>query len=193
MPSATARSATSWQFVAYPSTVATTDRTESKTVQRYRGQQASLDDIDQALLAMLAQDARVPNSALAQALGIAPSTCSLRIRRLRELGAIRGFHADISPEALGLPIQAMIAVRVQPAARARIGDLTAKLAALPGVLNVYFLAGTVDFLVQVAAPSTDALRDFVTRHLSASREYTSTETSLVFEYVRTGYPGGDLP
>jgi len=78
----------------------------------------------------------------------------------------------------------MIAVRVQPNARAHIGDYTSRLARLPGVLNVYFLAGSVDFLVQVAAASADALREFVTEHLSASREFASTETSLAFDHVR---------
>jgi DNA-binding Lrp family transcriptional regulator len=143
-----------------------------------------LDEIDKRLMAELAQDARLPNNALADRTGIAPSTCSLRLKRLREVGAIRGFHAELAPEALGLPIQAMIAVRVQPNARATIGDYASRLARLPGVLNVYFLAGSVDFLVQVAAESPDALRVFVTEHLSASREFASTETSLVFDHVR---------
>ncbi len=161
---------------------------ETKPLRSYRDSEPILDDIDRRLLAELAADARLPNNTLAERTGIAPSTCSLRLRRLRELGVIRGFHADIAPEAVGLPIQAMVALRVQPSARARIGDFTTKLAALPGVLNVYFLAGSVDFLVQVAAASPDDLRDFVTRHLSASREFASTETSLVFQHARGESP-----
>lgn len=155
----------------------------SQGVRRFRPGTV-LDDVDKRLMAELARDARLPNNAVAERAGIAPSTCSLRLKRLREVGAIRGFHADLAPEALGLPIQAMIAVRVQPNARARIGDYASRLATLPGVLNVYFLAGSVDFLVQVAARSPDALREFVTEHLSASREFASTETSLVFDHVR---------
>ena len=112
------------------------------------------------------------------------STCSLRLRRLVSSGVVRGFHADLDPAAVGRPIQAMIAVRLQPAARADIGSVAPRLAALPGVLNVFFLAGDDDFLIQVALPSPDALRAFVIDHLSASREFTSTETSLVFEHVR---------
>ena len=163
--------------------MATAGSARPKGVRPFR-RDTVLDDVDKRLLAELAQDARLPNNALADRVGIAPSTCSLRLKRLREVGAIRGFHADIAPEALGLPIQAMIAVRVQPNARATIGDYTSRLARLPGVLNVYFLAGNVDFLVQVAAESPDALREFVTEHLSASRQFASTETSLVFDHVR---------
>src|SRR3954471_21214927 len=91
----------------------------------------ALDRVDGRLLAEVARDARLPNNALAERVGIGPSTCSLRLKRLREVGAIRGFHADIAPEALGRPIQAMIAVRVQPNARASIGDYTSRLARLP--------------------------------------------------------------
>lgn len=143
-----------------------------------------LDEIDGLLIAELRADARLPNNLLAERVGIAPSTCSQRLRRLREVGAILGYHADVAPEALGLPIQAMISVRLQPSARSNIGDFTRRLAELPGVLNVYFLAGTVDFVIQVAAASPDGLRQFVTDHLSASREFATTETSLVFEHLR---------
>lgn len=144
----------------------------------------ALDDVDRAILTALVDDARIPNNVLAERVGIAPSTCSLRLRRLVSNGVVRGFHADLDPVAVGRPIQAMIAVRLQPSARAEIGSVAPRLAALPGVLNVFFLSGDDDFLLQVALPSPDALRAFVIDHLSASREFTSTETSLVFEHVR---------
>lgn len=146
--------------------------------------EVALDDVDRAILAALVDDARLPNTVLAERVGIAPSTCSLRLRRLVSNGVVRGFHADLDPVAVGRPIQAMIAVRLQPSARADIGSVAPRLAALPGVLNVFFLSGDDDFLLQVALPSPDALRAFVIDHLSASREFTSTETSLVFEHVR---------
>lgn len=143
-----------------------------------------LDDVDRRLLAELVDDARIPNNALAAKVGIAPSTCSLRLKRLVSAGVVRGFHADLEPAAIGLPIQAMIAVKLQPAARPAIGEVAPRLAALPGVLNVYFLSGSDDFLIQVAAASPDALSQFVIEHLSASKDFASTETSLVFDHVR---------
>ncbi len=87
----------------------------------------------------------MPNNALAERVGIAPSTCLGRVRGLRERGVIRGYHADIDPAALGRPIQAMIAVRLQSHARGQIGEFAAGVAKLPEVLNVYFLAGADDF------------------------------------------------
>src|SRR6059058_5012952 len=113
-----------------------------------------LDDVDRRLLRELAADARVPNNALAERVGIAPSTCLGRVRALRERGVIRGYHADIDPAALGRPIQAMISVRLQSHARGQISDFATKVAALPEVLNVFFLAGAVDFYLHIAATST---------------------------------------
>ncbi len=116
-------------------------------------------------------------------MGIAPSTCLSRVRALRENGVIRGFYADIAPEALGQPIQAVLSVRLQADARHAISEFAARLATLPHVLNVFFLGGADDFLIHVAAASTQDLRDFVVT-LSRGTEVASTETNLIFEHIR---------
>jgi DNA-binding Lrp family transcriptional regulator len=145
-----------------------------------------LDDTDLRLLRILADDARIANNALAERVGIAPSTCLGRVRALRERGVIRGYHADIDPAALGRPIQAMIAVRLQSHARGHIPAFMAKIADLPEVLNVFFLGGADDFHVHIAATSTDNLRDFVVVNLSGDPDVALTETNLIFEHVRAG-------
>src|SRR5580692_2783247 len=147
-----------------------------------------LDEIDQHIVRELARDARLANNALAERGGIAPSTCLGRVRALRERGVIRGYHADVDPAALGRPLQAMIAVRLQSDARSRIRGFAADVARFPEVLNVFFLAGKDDFLLHVAAASTAALREFV-ESLSASGDVSYTETSLIFEHVRADAAG----
>lgn len=145
-----------------------------------------VDEIDRRILRYLSNDARIPNNALAERVGIAASTCLGRVRSLVEHGVIRGYHADIDPAALGRPIQAMIAVRLQSHARAAISEFAAPLAALPEVLNVFFLGGAVDFYVHIAATSTENLRDFVVVNLSGNPDVALTETNLIFEHVRGG-------
>jgi DNA-binding Lrp family transcriptional regulator len=147
-----------------------------------------LDSIDRHIVYELARDARIPNNALAERVGIAPSTCLGRVRSLRERGVIRGYHADVDPAALGRPLQAMIAVRLQAHARGHIRAFVSAVAQLPEVLNVFFLAGKDDFLLHVAAASTAALRDFV-EALSSNADVAYTETSLIFEHVRADAAG----
>src|SRR6201994_3206615 len=153
-----------------------------------QGGAGDLDDIDRHLVRELSRDARIPNNALAERVGIAPSTCLGRVRSLRERGVIRGYHADVDQAALGRPLQAMIAVRLQANARSRLRDFVAEVAGLPEVLNVFFLAGKDDFLLHVAAASTETLRNLV-EALSAKGDVAYTETSLIFEHIRADAAG----
>lgn len=142
-----------------------------------------LDEVDRALLAHLVADARTTNAALAEAVGVAPSTCLSRVRSLRERGVIRGYHADVDPAAVGLPLQAMISVRLQSDARDRLGEFTGLVRRLPEVRDVYFVAGEDDYLLHVATAGTGALRDLVAR-LNGHRDVAGTVTSLIFDHLR---------
>src|SRR3984885_8946770 len=148
----------------------------------------TLDEAGRRIILELARDARLPNNTLARLAGIAPSTCLGRVRALRERGVIRGYHADVDPAALGRPLQAMIAVRLQSHARSRLRGFVAGVAGLPEVLNVFFLAGKDDFLLHVAAASTASLREFV-ETLSSNGDVSYTETSLIFEHIRADAVG----
>lgn len=142
-----------------------------------------LDEVDRAILRRLAADARMSNKALADAVGIAQSTCLARVRSLRERGVIRGFHADIDPRAVGHGLQTMIAVRLHPHARGHLGDFAENMRRRPEVLDVYFVAGANDYLLHVAMSGTDAIRWFVAEHLNRNPDVAHTETSLIFEHL----------
>src|SRR5258708_30218519 len=103
--------------------------TEGSTEYSHRARAASkdlramdVDHVDRRILSLLHADARMTNSALAEELDIAASTCHGRVRRLLDSGVIRGFYADIDPAAVGLPLQAMISVGLQSSARGRIRE-----------------------------------------------------------------------
>ncbi|ASR03681.1 Lrp/AsnC family transcriptional regulator [Gordonia rubripertincta] len=150
-------------------------------------QPGELDATDRELLKLLQSDARMPNSELAQRVGIAASTCHGRMRRLVELGVIRGFFADVDPAAVGRPLRAMVAVSLQSDARGQIRQFVGEIAAYDEVIDVFFLAGADDYMLHVATADTETLRQFVER-LNSRREVAGTTTSLVFEHRR-----GDAP
>ena len=150
--------------------------------------QPDLDDVDRGILLALHGDARISNSALADAVGIAPSTCHGRLRRLQELGVIRGFYTDVDPAAIGLPLQAMISVSLQSNARGKIRGFIQQIRRRPQVMDVYFLAGADDFILHVAVRDTDDLRSFVVENLNADADVAGTQTSLIFEHLRGASP-----
>ncbi|ULE32995.1 Lrp/AsnC family transcriptional regulator [Mycobacterium sp. IDR2000157661] len=148
----------------------------------------ALDDVDRRILTVLHRDARVSNNTLADQVGIAPSTCHGRVRRLQDLGVIRGFYTDIDPAAIGLHLQAMISVSLQSSARGKISSFIEQIRRMPQVMDVYFLAGADDFILHVAARDTDDLRSFVVDNLNADADVAGTQTSLIFEHLRGASP-----
>jgi DNA-binding Lrp family transcriptional regulator len=141
----------------------------------------ALDDTDRALLAELAADGRVTNAALAARVGIAESTCSARVRALREAGVITGVHAHIDPTALGLPIQAVIKVRLSSHTPDQVLRFHASLRSIPGLLTAFHTAGSDDYLLHVAVSSPAALRAFILENITAQPGVSQTETQLVFD------------
>jgi DNA-binding Lrp family transcriptional regulator len=147
-----------------------------------------LDAVDRKILALLHGDARITNNALAEAAGIAASTCHGRVRRLVDLGVIRGFYTDVDPAAVGLPLQAMISVTLQSHARGKIRSFIKQIRTRQQVMDVYFLAGADDFILHVAARDTEDLRSFVVENLNADADVAGTQTSLIFEHLRGAAP-----
>jgi DNA-binding Lrp family transcriptional regulator len=141
-----------------------------------------IDETDHRILKVLAVEARIPNNALAERVGIAPSTCLGRVRALVERGVIRGFYADINPEAIGYALQAIIAVSLQVNARDVMHSFAAQLAGRAEVRDVFFIAGAHDFFVHMVAHDTAQLRQFVV-DLGASAEVASTETNVILEHL----------
>ncbi len=143
---------------------------------------AMLDDIDRRLVSLLRADGRMSNAALADAVGIAPSTCLARVRSLRERGVITGFTAQVDHRALGMGLQALIGVRIRAGARHQMATFMEELAEAPHVVQVFFLGGDEDFLVHVAVRDSDHVRQFVLENLSAHPAVMGTRTSLVLDY-----------
>ena len=117
-----------------------------------------LDSTDRAILAALQKDAGLSNKELARKIRLAPSSCLQRVRRLREAGVLRGLHADVSPEALGIGLQAIVAVRLAHHLEKDVEAFRSQLRSRREIVNAYYVSGCVDFLVHVVVRDVAHLR-----------------------------------
>ncbi len=143
-----------------------------------------LDAVDLALVRLLQRDARRTNKELADEVGIAQSTCLERIRALRAAGVVRGWHADVDPAALGRPLRAMLSVRLRPKTTDSVRAFREDMLAAPEVRAVWMVTGADDFLVEVAAPDVEGLREFVLAQVTARADVVDARTAIVYEEVR---------
>ena len=138
-----------------------------------------LDRIDGDILELLQTEARMPNKEVAERVGVAPSTCLERIRRLVDEGVVLGFRAEVSPRALGAEVQALVSVRLKVRSRQATDAFFRYALDLPEVVAAYHTAGPLDFVLHVAVRDTEHLRAATLDALGSRPEVAHTETSLL--------------
>ena len=143
-----------------------------------------LDRIDRSILDVLQHDARCSNKTLAAQVGLAPSSCLERVRRLWSLGIVRRATIDIDPRAFGIGLRAMVSIRLRHHGRDDFRSFTEHLHTLREVVSVYQLSGADDYLVEVAVRDSDHLRDLTWTSLTAHEAVGHIETALIFEQSR---------
>lgn len=145
---------------------------------------SQLDRTDHEILEILQSDGRISNKDLAEKIGVSPSTCLERVRRLRESGVLRGFHAEVDPQSLGIGVQAMISVRLRHHTEVSFDQLCEEMMGIPETVAVYLLTGTQDLLVHVAVRDVTHLRDLMSNSFTSRPDAQRVETSLIFEHAR---------
>jgi DNA-binding Lrp family transcriptional regulator len=149
------------------------------------GKGGTLDRTDFDIIRELRKNARLPNNKLAQKVGIAPSTCLERVRRLISSGVLYGFSADVDPDAVGIGLQAMITVQLRRHSRDLVDSFREHAVTLKEVLAIYHVAGSNDFLVHTAVRDADHLRDLAMDAFTTRPEVSRIERNLIFEYSQT--------
>lgn len=138
----------------------------------------------------LAVDARISWAELAQELGLSAPAVAERVKRLRQRGLIRGFHAVLDPAALGLGLTAFVAVTLtHPRNR---GPFLKMVTSQGEVKEAHHMAGEDDYLLKVHCRDTAHLEHFLTDVLKGVAGVQRTRTSIVLgtakELATVGVP-----
>lgn len=131
-----------------------------------------LDDIDRRIIAALAADARISLKELAGIVGLSSPSTSERIKRLEDRGIIRAFTIDLSPEALGYTLQAMVRVRPLPGELHVVQRLIAD---MPEVVECDKVTGEDCYIVRLHVRSIGELDTLLDR----IADKAETNTSIV--------------
>jgi|SRR5664279_2052908 len=135
------------------------------------------DDIDKTIAALLAADGRGTLKSLAAATSLSVSAVQARVRRLESDGVIRGYSADIDPEAIGLSLAAIVAI--SPLDPAHDYDIPDRISGLSEVESCHSVAGEDSFVLFVRVQSPTALEGLI-REIR-KRANVSTRTTVVLQ------------
>jgi DNA-binding Lrp family transcriptional regulator len=144
-----------------------------------------MDAIDLKILSALSADARMSNKVLAASVQLSPSTCLERVRRLRETGVIRGFHADLSPSALGINVEALLFIELAKHNERVVNDYFSHVLSLPETRTAFIITGRHDVLVHVAVRDTAHLKDLILSSFTIGADVLRVETVIIFDVQHT--------
>ena len=150
-----------------------------------------LDRIDRQILHLLQADGRMTNIELARRVGISPPPCLRRVRALEAAGLIRGYHADLAPEALGFAVTVFAQIGLASQAESDLRSFEALVSTWPEVREAYMLAGETDFLLKIVAPDWDSYQRFLSIKLTAAPNVAHVKSALVLR-VSKAAPGVPL-
>jgi Lrp/AsnC family leucine-responsive transcriptional regulator len=108
-----------------------------------------VDQVDQSILAVLEKHGRISNAELAARVGLSPSPCLRRVRRLEDTGVIRGYRALVDPAAVGRGLRVFVGVRLMRHARADVAAFERAVVTLPEVAYTHHVTGNYDYLLQI--------------------------------------------
>src|SRR5580700_10744601 len=158
-----------------------------------------LDKIDRRILRDLQANGRMTNVALAQRAGISAPPCLRRVRALEEAGFIRGYHADVNPEALGFGVTVFAGVGLSSQAEPDLKAFEMLAATWPEVREAHMLAGETDFLLKIVATDWDSYQRFLSAKLTAAPNVNHVKSALMLRVskfapgVPLAEPTAELP
>ena len=127
---------------------------------------------------------------LAQSVGLSVSAVTSRVRRLERDGLLRGYRADVEPQALGVGLHAFIAAHLKRHNQAALEIFEAAVGAVPAVVSCYHVAGPFDYLMRLGARDVGHLSCLIRCELAVLDDIASLETLVVLTEVKTdsGWP-----
>jgi Lrp/AsnC family transcriptional regulator, leucine-responsive regulatory protein len=142
------------------------------------------DPTDRQIAAALVVDGRTTLKNLAELTGLSVSAVQARVRRLEADGVIRGYTALVDPEAIGLPLAALVSIT--PLDPAHEYDIPDRLSALPEIEACHSVAGEDSFVLFVRVASPSGLEELI-REIR-KRANVSTRTTVILQTFYEGRP-----
>ena len=138
----------------------------------------NFDALDRRILENLQQDASLTNQGLAEVVGLSPSACLKRVKRLRESGVIDRVVALLNPEAIGACLYMVVEVVMKEDNKQHHRRFEKRAMEAPEVKQCYFVTGECDFILIVSVPDLDAFDRFCDAVLYADSNMQKFRTML---------------
>ncbi|RJX69737.1 winged helix-turn-helix transcriptional regulator [Vibrio sinensis] len=146
-----------------------------------------LDRIDREILRVLHANGRLPIVELAKRVNLTTSPCSERVKRLEKEDYIKGYHAELNPDKLGLDVQVFIHIRLDQTYFSNFEKFSQAVKPIPEIEACYSLSGDFDTMIKVRVKNMKAYQHFMSVILSTLPGVIQTRSEFVIEETKTSF------
>ena len=143
-----------------------------------------LDAIDRKILRLLQGNGRLTNLELAEQVGLSPSPCLRRIKRLEDEGFIKHFVAVVDQDKVGLGVSVFVQIKVESQELQALGRFETTIRRWPEVLECYLMTGPRDYLLRVVVEDVAAYERFIKEKLTKLEGISTMESSFALSQVK---------
>ncbi|WP_079213612.1 Lrp/AsnC family transcriptional regulator [Brucella pituitosa] len=150
-----------------------------------------LDAVDLRILEAVQENARITKIALAEKVGLSPTPCWLRLRKLEEAGVVTGYHARIAFRKIAPIAHIMVQITLGNHRQSDFDRFERAISVIPEIVSCWSVGGGVDYFLMIMARDVDAYQRLIDRlldqNIGIERYFTYIVTKLVKD-ERTGTP-----
>ena len=136
----------------------------------------------------LQADARLSNVDLAATVGLSPSPCLRRVKRLEREGYIEGYRASLRRDRVGLGLSVFVGVKIDGHANERALVFERAVSAMPEVIACHLIAGEADYLLEVVVPDLQGYQRFLVGKLLNLAAVREVKSNIAIQTVKAGGP-----
>jgi len=138
-----------------------------------------IDSVDLKILTALIQNAAIPYTEIAKNIGVSGGTIHVRMKKMEDLGIVKGSHLEINYARLGYDITAFLGIYLD---KSEFYDKAVDdLKKIPEVVNVHYTTGNYSMFVKIICRDTQHLREVLHDKIQKVYGIQRTETSISLE------------
>ena len=147
-----------------------------------------LDAIDCRIIAALQADGRLSNVELADRVGLSPSPCLRRVKRLEREGYIEAYRATLQRGRVGLGFTVFVDVKIEGHANERAEAFQEAIVAMPEIVACHLVSGAADYLLEVVVPDLEHYQRFLLDKLLSLPIVREVRSNIAIQTLKAGGP-----
>jgi len=146
------------------------------------------DAIDRRIIAELQANARLSNIELADKVGLSPSPCLRRVKRLERDGYIDGYRASLGRARIGLGFSVFLGVKINVHANEQAQRFERTVVEMPEVVACHLVSGEADYFLEVVVPDLEDYQRFLVGKLLNLPIVREVRSNIAIQTLKAGAP-----